>query len=142
MLASLLLGPAFGKDPPGLKRFKDNHTYTNRNRAFDCTYEMNRKQATQTYCRPCSSVILGNPPTDVTPINNVINICRGEGTAMGDNLYRSNINFRTMVCRLQTPRAVPPNCIYSATPKTGRITVGCSQGNPVHFDGCHSVQDS
>ncbi|KAJ0066386.1 hypothetical protein NL108_012423 [Boleophthalmus pectinirostris] len=135
VLASLLLAPAHGVDPPAFKNFKKMHTYNDRNRPFDCTQVMNNVQMHLTYCKPCNNVILGYT-TDITPLNDVINICNGQGTQQGHNNFRSNTNFRTVKCRLQNRNAVPPHCIYTGTIQSSRITVGCSQYLPVHFETC------
>ncbi|KAI9999869.1 hypothetical protein NQD34_011712 [Periophthalmus magnuspinnatus] len=135
VLASLLLALAHAVDPPAYKNFKKMHMYNKQNRPFDCTRVMNDVQMHLTYCKPCNNVILGYT-SDISPVNDVINICRGQGTATGYNTFRSNTNFRTVKCRLQNRNAVPPRCVYAGTIQSSQITVGCSQNFPVHFETC------
>ncbi|KAI9999868.1 hypothetical protein NQD34_011711 [Periophthalmus magnuspinnatus] len=135
VLASLLLALAYATVPRGYKNFRKMHMYNKKHRPFDCTHVMNDVQKHLTYCKPYNNFILGYT-SDMTPVKDVINVCRRQGTATGYNTFRSNTYFRTVKCTLQNHNAIPPYCVYAGTVQSGQITVGCSQNFPVQFEKC------
>lgn len=135
-LALLLLAPALGadyRDSDGYWLFRHYHIKLSASE-FSCDHEMDWKQPSATVCRPSDVIILGDDSDDAS-LDQIVSICRGEGTALGDNKFTSTKRFRLVKCILQNKGAVRPNCSYKAKYMRDQITVACKDGYPVYLEG-------
>lgn len=130
LLLLLLSADGLANETP-YDKFKRQHvdaTMTKDN----CDTQISRKKIYKNgvECKPINTFILSQEET-------VKSICNGVGRVVDQNEGKteSNIQFRVVVCTLNSGK-IEPNCKYDGEDLTGRrVVVKCKNKLPVHYYG-------
>ncbi|XP_030623736.1 ribonuclease-like 3 [Chanos chanos] len=113
---------------PRYRKFLSQHVNEHMNQHI-CTQVIHEREITETNSNRCKEV----NSFIVADKKHIRDVCVRAGSPLGRDLYESTQPFQVVKCTLKSG-VTRPHCQYKGSKQMRRITLGCDQGWPTHYD--------